>query len=80
MPVFFYCFYALGIKLFRAGRDGVESTGMPGVTAQDARERQPASPGKAVYGKGLECIVGAAWVKPATWPQQRADAQLVAAD
>jgi hypothetical protein len=31
-------------------------------------------------GKGFECVFGAAWVEPATRPQQWADTQLVAAD
>ncbi len=56
------------------------TAGMPRVAAQDARERQPTSPEKAMYGKGFERVFGTGWVKPAARPQQRADAQLVAAD
>jgi len=56
------------------------TAGMPRVAAQDAHDHQSASLESAMYGNGFERVFGATGVKPAPRPQQRADAQLVAAD
>jgi hypothetical protein len=52
----------------------------PGVAAGNAFYAEPGPFDESMFLKGFYCIMGAAWRKPATWPQGRGDHPLINTD
>lgn len=60
--------------------DGVATTGMPGVTARETAQRQPAALPSAVLTQGSFSIAGATRIETTVMTKKRADAVTIGAD